>query len=148
MINDSQPAAHQTASLRFVDSMVALFCLFGAPSAWFVALCGGFALATQPCVVDGVPRMEPEAGLQWTGSVMVVLWVIALLIALVSGLMAWRAFTRGNREPQSHERDCMNAAAERARFLALWGMLLGGVFALATAMTALGFLILPRCGGG
>ena len=35
----------------------------------------------------------------------------------------------------------------RTHFLALWGVALGGVFALAAALTGLAFMILPRCAG-
>jgi predicted alpha/beta superfamily hydrolase len=35
----------------------------------------------------------------------------------------------------------------RARFLALWGALVGGLFAIAAALTYIAFLLLPRCAG-
>jgi hypothetical protein len=41
----------------------------------------------------------------------------------------------------------MEAGAARTRFLALWGALLGGGFALATAITGVAFVTLPRCAG-
>jgi len=137
MTDVSHPAMQGPASPSAGEVAIGFFRLFGAPTAWFVELCGGFALATQACVIDGVPRMAP-ASLQWTGTAMALLMGIAVLIALSAALLAWRALRRA--QPGGH-------GDERAGFLALWGVLLGGVFALATAMTAVGFLILPRCAG-
>ena len=41
----------------------------------------------------------------------------------------------------------MEIGAGRTRFLALWGMVLGVGFALAAAITAVAFIVLPRCAG-
>jgi hypothetical protein len=123
---------------------IGFFRMFGGPAAWFVELCAGFALATQPCLVDGVPTTQ-SASLQWAGAATAMLMVIAVLVALIAAFMAWHAFKRVRSGIRGDEPESMDAGVGRARFLALWGILLGCVFALATAMTAVGFLMLPRC---
>jgi hypothetical protein len=145
MTHVSYPTTLASASPNWVKPL--LFCLFGGPAAWFFELCGGFALATQPCVLNVAQGTDPKIGLQWTGTAMAILIGIAVLIALSSFVMAWQALKRAQIEAPGNEQGSMDAGAGRARFLALWGMLLGSVFALATAMTAVGFLILPRCTG-
>jgi hypothetical protein len=108
------------------------FGLFGGPLAWFVQLCCGFALASQPCFLGGTRVAAPPPALQWTWPAMIFLMAAAVAIALLSLLVSWRTFTR---------------STGRTRFLALWGILLGGSFALAAAFTAVAFLTLPRCAG-
>jgi hypothetical protein len=108
------------------------FGLFGGPLAWFVQLCCGFALASQPCFRGGNRVAAPPPALQWTWPAMILLMAAAVAIALLSLLVSWRTFTR---------------STGRTRFLALWGILLGGSFALAAAFTAVAFLTLPRCAG-
>jgi hypothetical protein len=127
---------------------VGLFAVFGGPLAWFAQLYGGFALASQPCVVDGMHMTEPLADAQWTGPAMIVLISASLLVALGSFAVAWQSFNRAQTTaPGMQQRDPSDAGLGRSRFLAVWGMLLAGVFTLATAMSAIGFFMLPRCAG-
>jgi hypothetical protein len=147
MTDVSPPAIVQPASPRLMSAVIGFYSLFGGPVAWLAALCGGFVLATQACMTDGVPRMEPAAGLQWTGTAMGILMGVAVLIALSSAFMAWRAFKGAHLSVVANQRDAVDAGVGRDQFLALWGVLLGSVFALATTMTALGFFLLPRCAG-
>ena len=144
MMDIAYSAIHQPSSPRFTDAAVGFFRVFGGPVAWFVELCAGFALATQPCLIDGVPMTKP-ASVQWAGPTTAVLMGIAVLVALFAVVMAWHAFKRARIAIEADEPDSMDAGVGRAQFLALWGILLGCVFALATAMTAVGFLVLPRC---
>jgi hypothetical protein len=108
------------------------FGLFGGPIAWFLQLCCGYALASQPCFRGGNRMTAPSPALQWTWPAMILLMAAAVAIALLSLMVSWHTFTR---------------STGRTRFLALWGVLLGGSFALAAAFTAVAFLTLPRCAG-
>jgi hypothetical protein len=127
---------------------VGSFTVFGGPLAWFAQLYGGFALASQPCVVDGVHMTEPLANARWTGPAMILLLVASLLVALCSFAVAWQSFNRAQATaPGMRRRDSSDVGVGRSRFLAVWGMLLASVFALATAMSAIGFFMLPRCAG-
>jgi hypothetical protein len=129
-----------------VKITVGFFAVFGGPLAWFAQLYGGFALASQPCVVDGMHMTEPLANAQWTGPAMIVLMVASLLVAIGSFAVAWQSFNRAHTTaPGAQQHDSGDAGPGRSRFLAGWGMLLAGVFALATAMSAIGFFMLPRC---
>jgi hypothetical protein len=119
----------------------------GGPLAWYVQLCCGYALASQPCFSGGRRLTEPMPALQWTWPAMVLLMLAAVLTALLALLASWRAYRRTLIDGSSSMHDLMDAGAGRARFVALWGMLLGGGFALATAVTAVAFITLPRCAG-
>ncbi len=140
---DRHPARHRDR-LALHES---LFALFGGPIAWFIQLCAGFALASEPCFSGGQLLAAPPPGSGWTWPAMIVLLAVGVLMALLSLLMSWRAFKRLRAEAQGDSGHGTEAGAERTRFLAIWGMLLGGGFAVATALTVVGFMTLPRCAG-
>jgi hypothetical protein len=140
---DEDPAPHA----HHVTPLATLFGLFGGPSAWFVQLCGGYALATEPCFLGGVWLVEPAGRLEWTWPAMIALMVAAVTAAVVAFMFSWGAYMRTQHEVLGDERHLTETEAGRTRFLALWGMVLGMGFALATAITAVAFITLPRCAG-
>jgi hypothetical protein len=132
------PTPPRPAPPSLVSFALGLFSVFGGPVAWYVQLCGGFALATQSCVVDGVHAAEPLTHMQWAGPAMTGLMAVSFLVSLGSFGVAWQGFKRA---------ETRTPGLGRSRFMAIWGMLLASVFALATAMTAVGFWMIPRCTG-
>jgi len=142
--------ALRARSAPHADRVVRLesfFGLFGGPLAWYLQLCAGYALASQPCFRDGHRMTLPLPALQWTWPAMILAMLAAVAVALLSLLVSWRAFRRIREEPPSGSQHGAEIRAGRTRFLALWGMLLGSAFALAAAMTAVAFITLPRCAG-
>jgi hypothetical protein len=134
----TQPSAlsQHPAPLRHQLSLgEALFSIFGGPLAWFVQLCAGYALATWPCFPEDHRTLMPAGGYAWSFPAMVALLIAGVLVALAAFGVSWRAYARTRNE------------AGRTRFLALWGMLLGAGFAVATSLTAIAFLLVPRCNG-
>jgi len=123
------------------------FALFGGPIAWYLQLCGGYALASDPCFRNGQRTLAPISAMYWTWPVMIGLMIAAVAIALMSLLVSWRAFNRTRGEVKGDAHQLMEVSAGRTRFLALWGMVLGGGFALAAAITAVAFMTVPRCAG-
>jgi predicted histidine transporter YuiF (NhaC family) len=124
-----------------------LFGLFGGPLAWYVQLNTGFALASQPCFRDGIHLATPIAPLQWTMPAMVLTTLGAFVVALLALLVSWRGLGRAAMQAAGETQQPIDASAGRARFLALWGVLLGASFASATALTGAIFIALPRCAG-
>ena len=136
-----------------VKARGALFAVFAAPLAWYVQLCVSYSLASGPCFRDGHRTLAPPASLQWTGPALMLLMASAVVIALVSLLVSWGVLSRVRRRMQG-DAEHLTAQGEgrtqfqgRTHFLALWGVALGGAFALAAALTGLAFMILPRCAG-
>lgn len=125
---------------------VTLFTVFGGPLAWFFQLCGGYALATQPCFRDG-SRVPLPPALQWTSAAMVLFMISAIVIALLASSASWRAYRRSHEETLAETNRVIEEGAGRTRFLALWGMVLGCGFAIVVALTAVAFITLPRCAG-
>jgi hypothetical protein len=123
------------------------FSLFGGPLAWYLQLCAGYALASQPCFRDRHRVAVPLPALQWTWTAMVLAMIAAVALALLSLLVSWRVFRRTGEEAPEGSTQSIEASAGRTRFLALWGVFLGSAFALAAAITAVAFITLPRCAG-
>lgn len=140
--------SHHPAPLRHQLSLrEALFGVFGGPLAWFLQLCAGYALATFPCFPQHHRTVVPQSGYAWSFPVMVALLIAGVLVALAAFGVSWRTYVRTRDEAGGDHRHLMEVGAGRTRFLALWGMLLGAGFAIATSLTAIAFLLVPRCDG-
>jgi hypothetical protein len=130
-----------------VKTHESFFGLFGGPLAWFVQLCAGYSMASEACFHDGSRALAPSPGQQWTWPAMTLVAAAAVLIALLSLLVSWRAFKRTRKEAQGDSRHLAEVGSGRTRFLSLWGMILGAGFAVAAALTFIAFFTLPRCAG-
>jgi Na+-driven multidrug efflux pump len=113
------------------------FALFGGPLAWFIQLTASFALVSQMCLRGG----------ERTWTAMIAVTVAACLIALLATLVSWRAYARTKDEKAGDHRHVLEVGSGRTRFLALWGVMLGAGSAMAIALTAVAFFVLPRCAG-
>jgi hypothetical protein len=124
-----------------------LFGLFGGPLAWYLQLCAGYALASQPCFRGGLGVTAPLRTEQWTWPAMILAMLTAVAVALLALLVSWRTFVRTRAEGSGGVTHMIEAGDSRTQFLALWGVLLGAAFALAAAISAVAFITLPRCAG-
>jgi hypothetical protein len=123
------------------------FALFGGPLAWFIQLNVGFALASQPCFSGGERTVVPHFTPDWTWASMIGVTVIACAVALLAALISLRVYSRTEGEAAGDHRHMLEVGSGRTRFLALWGVLLAAGAALAIALTAVAFFVLPRCAG-
>jgi hypothetical protein len=124
------------------------FGLFGGPVAWFAQTCAGTVLASEACYRDGTGAMVPPPHLQWTWPAMILLTAAAVVVALLSVIVSWRALERIRVLAQGDDSGVLiDLAARRTQFLALWGMIFGVGFAIATAFNAFALFTLPQCAG-
>lgn len=107
--------------------------LFAGPVAWFAQLNIGYFLATEPCFAADQRLLAPAPQWAWTHGALFGLAGLCLLIALWSLLSSWSALRRHS--------------GNRRGFAALWGVAFGGGFFVATLLTGVGLILLPRCGG-
>jgi hypothetical protein len=121
------------------------FALFGGPLAWFVHLCAGFALASEPCWRAGERVAYSPLALQWARAGMAGATIAAVLVALGAMSLSWRAHKQAS-EAAAGAPGGIDPAVARAAFLSLWGVILGGGSAVAAGLTAIALNILPRCG--
>lgn len=110
--------------------------LFGAPATWVAQLSLSEPLAAHACYPYQVPLPEPA----WQGLPIVLTAISAacLVVALLSGRVAWRLYRR-TRAPLLKERD------GRVRFLAKLGVLSSFIFTMAVLFTACSVLLVSPC---
>jgi hypothetical protein len=141
------PNAHPAPQAQRVTPHESLFALLGGPLAWYLQLCAGYALASQPCFHGGLRVTAPLRAAPWTRSAMILVMLAAVTVALLALFISWRAYRRAQSESAGGAVHLSEMGSGRTRFLALWGMVLGASFAVATAMSAVAFITLPRCAG-
>lgn len=121
------------------------FGLLGGPAAWYLQLCAGYILASGPCFPHDTRRPLPLDGFDWTWPALVAILVCGVLVALAACLVSWRLLSQ--TQHASPDRQPLEADIRRTHFLALWGMVYGAGFAVATLITAVAYIVLPRCAG-
>jgi len=122
------------------------FGLAGGPIAWAVEFNVGYGLASWPCF-PGDQRMQlPLYGYDWSWPAMVAILFAATFIALLALWVSWRSLQKSHAQPQRPD-DHVDAGTGRTCFLALWGVVFSGGFALASLVTGVAYLTVPRCGG-
>ncbi|MBV9913279.1 MAG: hypothetical protein JOZ93_11900 [Sinobacteraceae bacterium] len=70
-----------------------------------------------------------------------------MAVALAAAFTGWRLLQLTREEMHGDHRHLVDTGAGRTRFLALWGLVAGIGFAVATAITGIALFILPRCSG-
>ncbi len=73
--------------------------------------------------------------------------LLCALAAAVAGFLSWRKFVEVREEVEGDHDELVEVGHGRTRFVALWGVYLGGGFALTTLVTLVAFLLVPRCLG-
>lgn len=137
------PASHRDR----VGPLESAFGLVGGPLAWFVQLCVGDVLSSWPCFPQDERMLAPVQGYGWTWAALGLVSLAAVVTAVAASLVSRSINRRARAEHAGDYPDLLEAGSRRTRFLALWGMVAGGAFAVAAAFTAVGFFILPRCAG-
>jgi hypothetical protein len=135
------PHRHRVAALE------SIFGLLGAPLAWLLQLDAAYAMASWPCFPKDHRQPLPDAAFAWTAPAMLIAMLAAVAIALAAVLVSWRSYRRTRGEGGGGAQQLLQAGTGRTRFLALWGMLLGAGFAIATLAGAFAVMVLPRCAG-
>lgn len=136
------PAPHRDRVMNIESA----FGLLGGPAGWFLQLCAGFALASGPCFTAGT-RVTASGAPPWAWPTMIAASIVGVLLGVAALLVSWRIFQRTKQEMIGDHRHLIETGSGRTRFLALWGVLLGAGFALATLLTFVAFTTVPKCVG-
>jgi protein-S-isoprenylcysteine O-methyltransferase Ste14 len=140
---ETSQAQGAKTQVRYAIAGAELFGITGGPIAWFVQFCAGYGLASWPCFPKSQRALTPLAGYDWTWPAMIAVLIAGVLVALGALLISLRNYQRTQGAPQ--RRELVDDGASRRHFLALWGIVLGAGFALASLITAVAFVVLPRC---
>jgi hypothetical protein len=146
-VDDAALASRRAAPRSRAVNAACVFGLVGGPLGWYVQLCAGYALASWPCFPTDERTVAPIRGYDWTWPAMTVALLAGAAVALAALFVSYQAFRRAQHASSGDQRHLIESGGGRTSFLALWGMLLGAGFALTTLITAIAFVILPRCAG-
>lgn len=135
--NIAHPAPHR----QRVGMLALGFGIVGAPLAWNIELLAGTALSGHQCF----PRYMPLAVPLWTGTwgFLLAMSVVAIVIAIAAGLVAWRSWRRTRDEKPGS----VHGGEGRTRFMAMCGLLCSGLFMVALVFTLAAILLVPLCSG-
>ena len=78
---------------------------------------------------------------------MVAVMIAGALIALAALWVSWSTLRKTREERPGGHRHLLEAGTGRTRFLALWGVIFSSGFTLASLVTGIAFIVLPRCAG-
>ena len=130
-----------------IPAFTTAFGLLGGPLAWFLQLCAGYGLASWSCFPKDQRGLLPIEGAAWSWPTVIALSSASVLLALASLFASWRLFQQTR---EARERDLYHVIEDGdgcIAFLGLWGILLGGGFAVTTLLNLVAFVVLPRCAG-
>lgn len=138
---------HPAPHAERLSTPMALFMLFGGPLAWFVQLGACVALIDWPCYPMMDRYAAPMPNYDWTRLASVAITVLCAAVALVAGAVSLAKLREVREESAGGHAELIEVGRGRTRFTALWGVVLGFGFALASVLTLVAFLMVPRCAG-
>jgi hypothetical protein len=120
------------------------FGLFGAAVAWSIQELAGAAIIGHACYPSWQPRFIPTSSGVWTITLVMSLAMLAL--GLAASLTAYRSWRRTRREDSGAEHRQLEIGEDRARFMAISGVIVSGILLLNLMMNALVLFLVPPCG--
>jgi len=135
---DPAPARHR------VGLGALWFGLFGAAVAWSIQELAGYASIAHACYPSWQPRFIPVVPGVWTTTLIMSLVMVGLGIA--AGLTAYRSWRLTRRESSGAEERQLEVGDDRARFMAISGIIVSGILLFNLLMNAIVLFLVPPCG--
>ena len=120
------------------------FGLFGAAVAWSIQELAGYAIISHACYPSWEPRFIPAASGVWT--ITLVLSLIMVVLGLAGGATAYGSWRRTRQPDSGVEGRQLDHGEDRARFMAMSGMVVSGIVLFNLAMNAIVLFLVPPCG--
>lgn len=130
--SEAHPAPHRSR----IRPLERAFGLLGAPLAWYLHLCFGYAVVQARC---GEAESAGRIVAAVTGG------ALALLIGIASLAVAWLGLRRTRDERPGGHQELLEVGTGRTRFLAIWSVVLASVFTLAVFVNLLALWLVPPC---
>lgn len=121
-----------------------LLILSGAPLAWSVQIVAGYSFASYACYPKRDSLAQPVIAGLHTG--LLILSVVAIVVALVCALLAYRAWRGTRDETQGNHHDLIEVGEGRSRFMALCALISSIGFAIALLLTTSVLVLVAPCG--
>jgi len=142
----SLPVTHRDALPRAPRPLAGnIFAIVGGPGAWFIQLCLGDLMASGGCYRGSSRFLGAASSQAWTWPAMIALLIVCAAIALAAFLVSFRRLRQTSGAGTPHDAPVPARTGGAAHFLALWGTFLGAGFCLATLLTVVAYLAVPRC---
>lgn len=138
---DSHPAPHR----HRVGIGTLTFNVLAAPSVWALRLYVNYGLASRYCFPGQQPRPVVPRGPGWIWPTLLALDLLTLALAAMSIVLSYRNWRLSRQEMAGRTGDLLEIGEGRTRFLALWGMVIGAGFAVATGFDLIALLWIPLC---
>lgn len=115
-----------------------------APLAWALHMLVSYSLAAHACFPTDAALGRPV----WPDlrSFVVVATVGAWLMLWAGFLVAWLNWRATGRASSAGSGQILQTGSGRSRFMALCGLLVSGLFAVALCFTTAGVFVIPDCG--
>ncbi len=140
----THPPAPEGGRVRLAPMV---FAIVAAPLAWFVLVCAGEALASEPCFPYGHRYAAPLSGLEWTWPALIALLTACAVVSVAAIAVSWSMYRATRSEEAGKYAGLLDEGTGRTRFMALWGLLYSAGFCVATLFSLASYIALPRCGG-
>jgi hypothetical protein len=135
--------SHPAPARHAVDPRLLWFGLFGAPAVWTIQELVGYILAAHACFPHMAPRATPALGGLWV--LELGLGIAALIVAGLAGWMALRSWRAVRPRHPGAGTAQVDIGEGRARFMALAGILVSGMFLLGILMNVLPIFLVAPC---
>jgi hypothetical protein len=149
MAHPGLQAEHPSPHRDAVGAFPLWFALVAAPAAWGLHESIAFGFASHACFPNHIPRTEVLDGWGWLWPLLLAVNLLALVVALSAGAVAWRNWQRTREESSrgpEKSGELLEAGEGRVRFMAIWGILSSMGFSLAIAADIVAVLVVPICG--
>lgn len=140
------PNAHPSPHRGRVGTGALIFGSSGAPLAWAAHLLANYAVASTVCFPGQALRQQPLPSIQWAWSLLVAIDLIAMAIAVLAALTAYRNWLLSHDEATGYAHGMVEIGEGRTSFLSLWGILTSVGFFVAVAFDFIALWVVPLCG--
>lgn len=119
------------------------FGIFGGPVVWAIQLIVDYALVAHFCYPNDTPVASSSfGGVRAVAIAVSVLCLVVAVAALFTALHSWSVTRHGH---EGEHREVAEVGEGRARFMAVAGLLVSGIFIYGVLMNALPIVTLPVC---
>jgi hypothetical protein len=114
------------------------------PFVWALVVMITYGFSSYLCYPATDRLRTPISELNWVPGFTTTLYVIAFLLTVIAGAIAWRTWSITRKEAAGHP---LEIGEGRSRFLGLWGLFTSGLFAGLLLFDFINTLLVPPCVG-
>jgi hypothetical protein len=112
------------------------------PVVWALAMTLTYGFSSYACYPATDRLRTPVSELSWVPTFATTVYVIAIVLTVVAGAVAWHTWRITRGEAAGHP---LEIGEGRSRFLGLWGLMTSAVFAGLLAFDVINTLLVPPC---